>query len=561
MIKLHNKKALSRLTSLCLCLLLAVTMLAVPARAADVDIMFNDPGVIVGNGVTVNVYTTGDVAGVNLTIVYDTDYLTYTGASGGLGNASVQDNGGTITIVDYHSTAAARFSLNLNFTAKAVGSTTLRPTACTLSDASGDLMSVEFASHSSVVSITSASSDCNLSALYIDPGTLSPAFSAGQTNYTVTVPNATTWLAVSPVKSDASASYTIAGNDWLNVGRNYVTVTVTAGNGAQKTYTIAVIRQEAAVQNTPAPDNTVDDSPEETPVYVVAPDGTQLAVGIFAPEQIPDGFRSLEVSWEGKNVPAIRSVDESRTAFWCQGNATCGAGFYVVDLATGAATPLNVLSVPGGSWVILHPGLSSAMPPADCTLGSVEVDGVRYEAYVPQTDGEYAIVYAVSPEGVNGFYQYDTREKTIQRYGLSSGGVMAASAVEELVLLDPDLTAVAAPEGYTLMDIVVDGTPCRGYVPTGADSTSHYVVCAQRQDGTTGLYVYDIHENTYQRYGLTVHASEEPTEDSSGTEEALLKAHKQLRTGRWLLLGTGVVLLAALAAVVILAVMLNKRRR
>jgi len=549
-----------RLLGMSLCLLLAVTALAVPARAADVDIMFNDPGVIVGNAVTVNVYTTGDVAGVNLTIVYDTDYLAYTGSSGGLGNASVQDNGGTITIVDYHSTAAARFSLNLNFTAKAVGTTTLRPTACTVSDASGDLMGVEFASHSSVVSITSASSDCNLSALYIDPGTLSPAFSAGQTNYTVTVPNTATWLAVSPVKSDASASYTIAGNDWLNVGLNYVTVTVTAGNGAQKTYTLAVTRQEAA-QATPAPDNTVDDSPEDTPVYVTAPDGTQLLVGTFTPEQIPDGFRSMELSWDGKNVPAIRSADESRTALWCQGSAAYGAGFYVVDMANGTATPLNVLSVPGGSWVILHPGLSSAMPPADCVLGSVEVDGIPYEAYVPEAGGEYAIVYAVSPEGVSGFYQYDTREKTIQRYGLSAGGVTAASAAEDWLLLDPDLAAVAAPEGYTLMDIVVDGTPCRGYVPTGAESTSHYIVCARRQDGTTGLYVYDIHENTYQRYGLTLSAPEEPAGDAGETEEALLKAHRQLRTGRWLLLGTGMVLLASLVAVVILAVLLNKRHK
>lgn len=555
MTKVNTLLPLRLLLCIAMCLLLGLTALAVPVRAADVDIMFNDPGVMVGNGVTVNVYTTGEVAGVNLTIVYDTDYLTYTGSSGGLGNASVQDNGGTITIVDYHSTAAAKFSLNLNFTAKAIGSTTLRPTACTVSDASGDLMGVEFASHSSVVSITSASSDCNLSALYIDPGMLSPAFSAGQTNYTVTVPNSATWLAVSPVKSDASATYSIAGNDWLNVGLNYVTVTVTAGNGAQKTYTMAVTRQAAEVQATPVPDNTVDTTPEETPVYVIAPDGSQLVVGTFTAEQIPDGFRFVELSWEGENVQAIRSVDESRTALWCQGNAAYGAGFYAVDMATGGATPLNVLSVPGGSWVVLHPQLSSSMPPADCDLGSVTVEGVSYEAYVPRGGGEYAILYAVSPEGVNGFYQYDTREKTLQRYGLSGGAVLEAA--EEWLILDPDFAGVATPEGYTLMDIVVDGKPCRGYVPADAESTSHYVVCARRGD-TTGLYIYDIHEGTYQRYGLVLPeaaAAEEMTE----TEEALAAAERQLRINRWIFLGGGVVLLASLVSVVILAVLFNKR--
>ena len=63
------------------------------------------------------------------------------------------------------------------------------------------------------------------------------------TNYAVTVPYETTWLAVSAVKNDASASTAVNGNGSLSVGLNYVTVTVTAGTGAQKVYTLAVTRQ------------------------------------------------------------------------------------------------------------------------------------------------------------------------------------------------------------------------------------------------------------------------------------------------------------------------------
>ena len=174
-----------------LALLVAAALLpwlTVSARAADTDVMFSDPSVVVGNTVTVNVYTTSAVAGIDLTLVYDTDYLTYTGASGGLGNAAVQDNGGSLRIVDYSGSGEGKFSLNLSFTARAIGTTALRPTACSASNAGGDAVSVEYASHSASVTITSASSDCTLSALYIDPGTLSPAFSANVTNYAVTVP-------------------------------------------------------------------------------------------------------------------------------------------------------------------------------------------------------------------------------------------------------------------------------------------------------------------------------------------------------------------------------------
>ena len=66
-----------------LALLVAAALLpwlTVSARAADTDVMFSDPSVVVGNTVTVNMYTTSAVAGIDLTLVYDTDYLTYTGA-------------------------------------------------------------------------------------------------------------------------------------------------------------------------------------------------------------------------------------------------------------------------------------------------------------------------------------------------------------------------------------------------------------------------------------------------------------------------------------------------
>ena len=143
-----------------LALLVAAALLpwfTVSARAADTDVMFSDPSVVVGNTVTVNVYTTSAVAGIDLTLVYDTDYLTYTGASGGLGNAAVQDNGGSLRIVDYSGSGEGKFSLNLSFTARAIGTTALRPTACSASNAGGDAVSVEYASHSASVTITSAS--------------------------------------------------------------------------------------------------------------------------------------------------------------------------------------------------------------------------------------------------------------------------------------------------------------------------------------------------------------------------------------------------------------------
>ena len=81
----------------------------------------------------------------------------------------------------------------------------------------------------------------------------------------MTVSYDTTWLAVSAVKNDGAALVAVSGNDSLSVGLNYVTVTVTAGNGTQKVYTLAVTRQAQNAAAQPTPDNRVDTTAVETP--------------------------------------------------------------------------------------------------------------------------------------------------------------------------------------------------------------------------------------------------------------------------------------------------------
>lgn len=74
------------------------------------------------------------------------------------------------------------------------------------------------------------STNADLSALTLSAGTLSPAFEAGTTAYSVSVPNATTSITVTGTKADSSAS--LSANNGvaqsLSVGVNSITITVTA---------------------------------------------------------------------------------------------------------------------------------------------------------------------------------------------------------------------------------------------------------------------------------------------------------------------------------------------
>ena len=93
---------------------------------------------------------------------------------------------------------------------------------------------------------TAPSTDATLKSLGISSGALSPGFTSGTINYTVTVPYTTTKFSLLPEKNHDKA--TISGtytNVALNVGENTITVTVTAQDTTvTKKYTVKVIREE-----------------------------------------------------------------------------------------------------------------------------------------------------------------------------------------------------------------------------------------------------------------------------------------------------------------------------
>ena len=107
------------------------------------------------------------------------------------------------------------------------------------------------------VTVTRApSANADLSGISLSAGTLSPAFDAGVTSYTATVPNAAASLTATPTVSDTTASVTVngvtvgsgsaSGPIALAVGPNVVTMAVTAQDGTTKSYTVTVTRALSA---------------------------------------------------------------------------------------------------------------------------------------------------------------------------------------------------------------------------------------------------------------------------------------------------------------------------
>lgn len=88
------------------------------------------------------------------------------------------------------------------------------------------------------------SSNCNLASLRVSNATLSPSFSSGKTSYSAgTVPFSISSLDISATPEDGKSKVSISGNS-LAVGNNTVKITVKAENGATKTYSISVAREQ-----------------------------------------------------------------------------------------------------------------------------------------------------------------------------------------------------------------------------------------------------------------------------------------------------------------------------
>jgi mannan endo-1,4-beta-mannosidase len=92
--------------------------------------------------------------------------------------------------------------------------------------------------------VVEKSINADLGMLSVDAGTLTPAFAAGTTTYTVSVPYAVTSVQVAGAAADSNATVStpVTLSDLVAGATQTATITVTAQSGATKAYTVEVTR-------------------------------------------------------------------------------------------------------------------------------------------------------------------------------------------------------------------------------------------------------------------------------------------------------------------------------
>ena len=231
---------------MCFALMLPVTVSAASASAS-----LTGPGTVrAGDTITLSFNLNGSgIFGASGTLSYDSSQVTLSGTSQKIGSPwAVEFNGNNFVAYDNNLSNPINGNKTLftvSFKVKSVAPGTnikISYTGVTASDGSADV-SVGTVTYSKTVAAPLAT-DNNLASLTVSNATISPAFSAGTTSYTASVPFEVSKLNVSATAADGKAKVSINSPNLTPNGTTKVTVTVTAENGAKKTYTISVKRAQ-----------------------------------------------------------------------------------------------------------------------------------------------------------------------------------------------------------------------------------------------------------------------------------------------------------------------------
>lgn len=266
------------------------------------------------------------------------------------------------------------------------------------------------------------SADNSLKTLSISPGTLSPEFTGKTVQYTASVANNVTSVAVTATPANEKAIVeSVTGNENLAVGNNILKIVVKAENGVTATYTITVTRQaEASSEKSEEPEK-LPEEPEETPEETVAIGEKNYRISeTFSGEQIPAGFSESAVSYHGKDYKGVHFDKGNLSMLFLTGEngETADAGFFIYQGPEDSFYPLIQLKH-GDNFVIWKPApadetSAESGQPMDITVN----DGETMSGYalVGEEASDFTLFYAVNQDGAEGWYQYDALEKTYQRH-------------------------------------------------------------------------------------------------------------------------------------------------
>ncbi|WP_282938974.1 S-layer homology domain-containing protein [Paenibacillus sp. RC67] len=239
------------------------------------------------------------------------------------------------------------------------------------------------------------SSNADLSGLTLSNGTISPAFASGTTSYSADVANDVSNMTVTATVSDSKATMEVngaavasgqaSGAISLNVGANLINIEVTAENGAQKTYSVAVTREQSSTPPTGNKSSNADLS------------GLTLSSGTISPV-FASGTTSYsaDVANDVSNMTVTATLSDSKATMKVNGAAVASGA---ISLNVGANLINIVVTAENGTQKTYSVTVTRASAPSSGGGGRGGSSGSTSSSdTVTSTDGKLTIPVGKSGE-------------------------------------------------------------------------------------------------------------------------------------------------------------------
>lgn len=385
--------------------------------------------------VTVSISAEKGLWGVEGTLDYDPEVLKYVKGSG----ATVNGGGGSVKYVQEYDGSSTKSTVTVTFEAIGTGTTDVDLKACTVSDENDDhdcaggkanvkvtaesptpassqaaQPSSQAAQPSSQAQTTKKNTNAALSSLTVAPGTLSPAFKSNVYEYTVEVAEGVKALTVSAKTQESTAKVkSVNGAKSIEHGENTVTVITTAESGATLTYKLKVY---CGVK---APNSGDDVSVTEVNVTAA---GKQYKVAAELPEgEVAKGFEASTTQYNGKDIRILKNESMNLSLVYLVGSGEDDKGFFVFDEYNTSFYPFIKRTLSDEHYaVMLNPDAAPEVPEA-VSVKNVEFNGQSFYACA-RNDGlepDMLYVYMTDDTGSRGWYRYDTKYDSVQRFNMS----------------------------------------------------------------------------------------------------------------------------------------------
>lgn len=314
-------------------------------------------------------------------------------ASGLIGKFSITSSNSSVLSGGTSSVWLENESKTYTFSAKSVGNATITVKALDVADTSGNPYSGSRSVSINVVKPREKSTNNNLKSLSVEGYTLSPEFNKDTLEYTVELEASVEKIMVNAEKADSYASLSGGGEIAVSEGDNRIEIKVTSETGKEKVYVINAIVKDS---------NPITTTVEDKKLTVVKKASSLTK---------PDLFEETKIKINEMEVPAFYN-EATKTTLVGLRDEKGKIELYIYDQDKNSYQ--KYLTLIGTEFHLIQKEAKGI--PEGYQKVTKKIDDIEYTAY-QKDKSDFLLLYGTILENGNeGWYSYDTKEKTLQRY-------------------------------------------------------------------------------------------------------------------------------------------------